>query len=234
MTEPGPVIVALDFDSPGSALELAGRLSPRACRLKVGLELFTLAGGDLVRRLHDMGFQVFLDLKFHDIPNTVAAACRQAAALGVWMINVHALGGLRMMQAAREAVEGALHTPHVIAVTVLTSHSDEDLLQLGIDSSAAGQVMRLARLAAEAGLSGVVCSAHEAQALRDRHGEGFLLVTPGIRLPGDAAHDQSRIMTPSAAMQAGSDYLVIGRSITRAADPLAVIDRIRQDIASVS
>ena len=230
MTEPGPVIVALDLDDADAALAFAGRLSPDRCRLKVGLELFTLAGSDLVRRLHGMGFEIFLDLKFHDIPNTVAAACRQAASLGVWMLNVHALGGLRMMQVAREAVDGVARPPRLIAVTVLTSHDDADLARIGIAGNAGEEVGRLAALAAEAGLDGVVCSAHEATALRDAHGGGFLLVTPGIRLPGDAADDQSRIMTPAKAMQAGSDYLVIGRSITRAADPLAVIARIEQQI----
>jgi orotidine-5'-phosphate decarboxylase len=226
-----PIIVALDFDRMETALAFADRLSPDQCRLKVGLELYTSAGGDLIRRLHDRGFDIFLDLKFHDIPNTVAAACRQAAQLGIWMLNVHALGGLRMMQAAREAIEGGAHRPRLVAVTVLTSHSDSELQQIGITEGAAQEVARLADLTAEAGLDGVVCSAHEARFLREEHGDGFLLVTPGIRLQGDAANDQVRIMDPVTALQAGSSYLVIGRSITQAGDPQAVLERIGREIA---
>lgn len=226
-----PVIVALDFDRVETALELAGQLSPDQCRLKVGLELYTRAGSDLIRQLHDSGFEVFLDLKFHDIPNTVAAACRQAAGLGVWMLNVHALGGMRMMQAAREGVDSVIRPPRLIAVTVLTSHSDAELSQIGISAAAAEEARQLAGLAADSGMDGVVCSAHEAQSLRSTYGDDFILVTPGIRLQGDAANDQTRIMTPSAALQAGSSFLVIGRSITQADDPMAVIARIDREIA---
>lgn len=230
MSEPHPVIIALDFPDADTALAFVGRLEPGSCRLKVGLELYTRAGADLVRRIQDRGFEVFLDLKFHDIPNTVAAACRQAARLGVWMINVHALGGRRMLQSAREAVDQSTHRPRLIAVTVLTSHDDRELQEIGIPSGAAGQVARLAALTADCGLDGVVCSAREASALRLAHGDNFLLVTPGIRLAGDAAGDQSRIMTPADALSAGSDYLVIGRSITAAADPMQALRRIRSEI----
>lgn len=231
MIDDRPVIVALDFDSADKALAFAGQLSPERCRVKVGLELYTRAGADLVRQLNDSGFDVFLDLKFHDIPNTVAAACRQAAELGVWMLNVHALGGVRMMQAAREGVDSVAQPPHLIAVTVLTSHSDDELARIGIPEDAGTEAARLAGLVSDAGLDGVVCSAHEAAVLRKIHGEDFILVTPGIRLQGDAAGDQTRIMTPSSALQAGSSCLVIGRSITRAADPMSVIARIDREIA---
>lgn len=231
MIDDKSLIVALDFDRSEAALKLAGQLSPEQCRLKVGLELYTRAGSDLVRQLHDMGFEVFLDLKFHDIPNTVAAACRQAAGLGVWMLNVHALGGMRMMQAAREGVDSVARPPRLIAVTVLTSHSDAELAQIGIPADAGDEARQLAGLAAESGMDGVVCSAHEAQPLRAAQGNDFILVTPGIRLHGDAANDQSRIMTPSAALQAGSSYLVIGRSITQADDPMAVVARIEREIS---
>lgn len=234
MTDRGPVIIALDFSSAEKALAFVDQLSPEQCRLKVGLELYTRAGSNLVRQLIDKGFDVFLDLKFHDIPNTVAAACRQAAELGVWMLNVHALGGARMMQAAREGVDSVSRPPHLIAVTVLTSHSDNELSDIGIHDDAGSEVSRLAALASLSGMDGVVCSAQEAVQLRQSHGNDFILVTPGIRLAGDDAGDQARIMTPSAAMQAGSSYLVIGRSITRAEDPMAVIARVDREIAGQS
>lgn len=219
------LIVALDFADPAAAIALARSLSPDRCRLKVGLELYTLAGRALVRELQDMGYEIFLDLKFHDIPNTVAAACRQAAQLGVWMLNVHALGGRRMLAAAREAVECVARPPRLIAVTVLTSHTDAELAELGLRPPALNQVLSLAALTADCGLDGVVCSAREAAELRRRQGDGFVLVTPGIRLADDSVDDQARVMTPGAALAAGSDYLVIGRSITRADDPLAAIAR---------
>ncbi|MFO1322047.1 MAG: orotidine-5'-phosphate decarboxylase [Burkholderiales bacterium] len=218
------IIVALDFPSGDEALAFAKRLPPRECRVKVGKELFVSAGPGLVSALQVAGFSVFLDLKFHDIPNTVAQACTAAARLGVWMVNVHALGGTRMLAAAREAVEKFTHRPKLIAVTVLTSMASEDLRELGLSGDSAGEVaVRLASLAKGAGLDGVVCSAQEAKAMRAAFGPGFDLVTPGIR-PADAdADDQARIATPGRAIADGSSYLVIGRPITRAPDPVAAL-----------
>ena len=226
-----PVIVALDFPSAQPALDLVAQLTPQLCRLKVGKELFTRSGPALVENLQKQGFEVFLDLKFHDIPNTVAAAVRAAAELGVWMVNVHASGGRRMMEAAVAELAGLEHKPLLIAVTVLTSMSDTDLAELGYQHSAAQRVQRLAELAADCGLDGVVCSALEAEALRAARGDGFCLVTPGIRLAGDAAGDQRRVVTPADAVALGSDYLVIGRSITAAADPLAALRRVHAELS---
>ena len=224
MSKPPPrLIVALDFPSADSALALAKRLDPASCRLKVGKELFTRAGPSLLETLHNYGFSVFLDLKFHDIPNTVAGACRAAAELGVWMLNVHALGGARMLAAAREAVDKTAQRPWLIAVTVLTSHSAADLAEIGIIEPAEQLVARLARLTQSAGLDGVVCSAQEARLLRQHCGADFCLVTPGIRLDSASADDQRRVMTPQAAIRAGADYLVVGRPVTQAADPAAVV-----------
>src|SRR5690606_23185007 len=225
--------VALDFPDAAAALGFVDSLKPGAARLKVGKELFTAAGPAFVEALVQRGFDVFLDLKFHDIPNTVAQACKAAARLGVWMLNVHALGGRAMMQAAREAVESASRRPQLIAVTVLTSMADADLREVGIEAPALDEVLRLARLAGDCGLDGVVCSAHEAGAIRDAVGEHFLRVTPGIRLPEDAAGDQKRVMTPTLAIQAGASHLVIGRSITRAARPLEVLARIDSELANL-
>jgi orotidine-5'-phosphate decarboxylase len=225
------VIVALDYADAKSAMALADRLDPAACKLKIGKELFTAAGPDFVARLAQRGFDIFLDLKFHDIPNTVAQACKAAAQLGVWMVNVHALGGRAMMTAAREAIESVPRKPKLIAVTVLTSMAETDLREVGIDASPLVEAMRLAELAGDCGLDGVVCSAHEAAAIRDRLGNRFLRVTPGIRLPEDAAGDQKRVMTPAIAIESGASYLVIGRPVTRAADPLAVLARINREIA---
>ena len=225
-----PVVVALDYPSAEPALELAARLSPELCRLKVGKELFTRSGPGLVEQLQQGGFEVFLDLKYHDIPNTVAAAVRAAAELGVWMVNVHASGGRRMMEAAAEALQGFSRRPLLIAVTVLTSMSDDDLRELGYTESAQQRVLRLAALAADCALDGVVCSAQEATALRQARGGEFCLVTPGIRLAGDAAGDQRRVLTPADAIAAGADYLVIGRSITGAADPLAALQRVHREL----
>lgn len=227
-----PVIVALDYAAAAPALDLAGRLSPELCRLKVGKELFTHCGPQLVEQLHSKGFDVFLDLKFHDIPNTVAGAVHAASELGVWMVNVHAGGGRRMMEAAAQALQGFSRKPLLIGVTVLTSLSDEDLLELGYTESPRERVLRLAALAADSGLDGVVCSAMEATALRQARGEGFCLVTPGIRLAGDAAGDQRRVVTPADAVSMGSDYLVIGRSVTGAADPLAALQRVHAELGS--
>ncbi|RTR38800.1 orotidine-5'-phosphate decarboxylase [Shewanella canadensis] len=226
-----PIVVALDFDDKNAALQLIDRLDPQMCRLKVGKEMFTLFGPELVKDIHNRDFDLFLDLKFHDIPNTVAKAVTAAAELGVWMTNVHATGGLAMMEAAKKAlVPYGEDAPLLIAVTVLTSMSDEDLKLIGIDVPAFEHVQRLARLTQQAGLDGVVCSAHEAQQLKASLGESFKLVTPGIRPVGADKGDQHRIMTPPQAIEAGSDYLVIGRPITKAADPLAALTAIHQSL----
>jgi len=224
-----PVLVALDYAEEVSALALAEQLSPQLCRLKIGKELFTRSGPGLVRQLQDRGFEIFLDLKFHDIPNTVAGAVRAAADLGVWMVNVHASGGRRMLEAAAAALQSYDRPPLLIGVTVLTSMSDEDLAELGYAESALQRVQRLARLAADCGLRGVVCSAQEAPLLRQQHGPGFCLVTPGIRLAGDSPGDQRRVVTPAAARELGADYLVVGRSITDALDPPLALARVRSE-----
>jgi orotidine-5'-phosphate decarboxylase len=228
------VIVALDYPDAASALAMAARLDPRCCRLKVGKELFVSAGPALLDSLREGGHEVFLDLKFHDIPNTVAGACRAAARLGVWMLNVHASGGEAMLRAAREAVAGAARPPLVIAVTVLTSLSSEALARVGFSAPVDATVERLARLTAECGLDGVVCSALEARRLRAALGPGFVLVTPGIRLRGPAGDDQARITTPEEAVRLGADYLVIGRPITGAGDPAAVLDSINLSLQEPS
>ena len=221
------VIVALDYPSADAALEMADKLNPALCRVKVGKELFTVAGPDVVKALMDKGFDVFLDLKFHDIPNTVSAAVKVAAQMGVWMVNVHASGGSRMMRAAREAVDSVPgNKTHLIAVTVLTSMSPDDLAETGIDKSPLEQVLYLADLAKQSGMDGVVCSAQETSAIREELGDDFLLVTPGIRMPGDDAGDQRRVVTPHDALANGSSYLVMGRSITGATDPVAVLQKI--------
>jgi len=224
------IIVALDYPDAQSALALVERLEPALCRLKVGKELFTSAGPQLVEQLMQRGFQVFLDLKFHDIPNTTAQACKAAAALGVWMVNVHALGGRKMMEAAREAVAQATRPPKLIAVTVLTSMAQQDLAEIGVTATPAEMVLRLALLARDSGLDGVVCSAQEAPMLRQHLNKEFCLVTPGIRPADTSADDQSRIMTPRAALENGSSYLVIGRPITKAADPLLALQNIHKEI----
>ncbi len=227
-----PIIVALDYPDAASARAFVARVRPAACRLKVGKELFVSAGPAFVAELVEQGFPVFLDLKFHDIPNTVAQACKAAARLGVWMMNVHASGGPRMLAAAREALEAEGNArPLLIAVTVLTSMGEDELNAIGINTSPEAQVMRLAKLTQEAGLDGVVCSAREATTLRGATGPGFKLVTPGIRPAGAEVGDQTRILTPSQALAAGADYLVIGRPITQAADPLAALESITQEIA---
>lgn len=231
MAHDSRIIVALDFPSAEQTLALVGRLSPELCRLKVGKELFTRAGPQLVERLVAQGFDVFLDLKFHDIPNTVAAACTAATELGVWMLNVHALGGREMMQAAREAINAARHKPLLIAVTILTSMNEAALREVGLGKSPREHVLELAGLAKIAGMDGVVCSAQEATALRSALGDKFTLVTPGIRPTGADAGDQKRIMTPQAAILAGATYLVIGRPVTQAVDPVTVLEDIRQEIA---
>lgn len=227
-----PVIVALDFEQQQQALNLVSQLDPSLCRLKVGKEMFTHFGPDFVKALQQRGFEVFLDLKFHDIPNTVAKAVVAAAELGVWMVNVHASGGSRMMQAAKEALlPFGAQAPKLIAVTVLTSMEQSDLTELGIMLTPAQQVQKLAALTAAAGLDGVVCSAQEATLLKQQFGQQFQLVTPGIRPANSAADDQRRVMTPKAAQLAGVDYMVIGRPITKAADPLGALKAIVDELA---
>lgn len=225
-----PVIVALDFDNQLSALALAEQLDPTQCRLKVGKELFTRAGPELVKTLVAMDFDVFLDLKFHDIPNTTAKAVSAAADLGVWMTNVHASGGSRMMSAAKQALEQQGSAMLLIGVTVLTSMDDTDIAELGIGRSPAEQVLHLAGLAEKSGLDGVVCSAMEAKVLKAELGADFKLITPGIRLPENAADDQRRVVSPPQAMAMGSDYLVIGRPITQSSDPLGTLLKINQSL----
>lgn len=221
------LIVALDFPSRTQAMALVQQLDPALCCLKVGSEMFTALGPDFIQELARNGYKIFLDLKFHDIPNTVAQACLSAAKLGVWMINVHASGGLAMMKAAVAALDSCeQNRPLLIAVTVLTSMDSSELPAIGVEHSAEQQVARLALLAKQAGLDGVVCSAHEVPLVKQQCGEQFLTVTPGIRLPGDALDDQSRVMTPEHAVKLGSDYLVIGRPITRAPDPAKTVQSI--------
>lgn len=230
MTDP-KIIVALDYDQQAKALALADQLDPAQCRLKIGKEMFTKFGPELVRTIQQRGFQVFLDLKFHDIPNTVAGAVKAAADLGVWMVNVHASGGPKMMAAAREALQGyGAQRPLLIAVTVLTSFDAEQLAAIGINRSLDEHVLALAKLTEQAGLDGVVCSAREASALRAQSGANFCLVTPGIRPAGSAAGDQVRTLTPQEALQAGSSYLVIGRPITGAPDPLKALCEIAESL----
>ena len=214
------IIVALDFSEAGAALALARRLDPAQCRVKVGLELFSAEGPAIVRTLQGLGFAVFLDLKFHDIPNTVASACARAADLGVWMVNVHALGGARMLAAARQAIPAG--GPRLIGVTILTSHGPEDLAALGLGDSSE-RVRGLSVLCREAGLDGVVCSPREAHELQDLRAGGFVLVTPGIRPEGAPPDDQRRTRTIREALAAGADYLVVGRPVTRAPDPSAAL-----------
>ena len=225
-----PVIVALDYASAADALQMARQLSPQQVRVKVGKELFTRCGPAVVEQLQALGFDVFLDLKFHDIPNTVAGAVRAAAEMGVWMVNVHASGGRRMMEAAREAVEQGGGRTLLTAVTVLTSMAADELAETGITVPPAEQVERLACLARDSGLHGVVCSAQEAVQLRTLCPSPFCLVTPGIRPAGADAGDQTRIMTPSAALAAGVDYMVIGRPITRASEPTQAVAAILREL----
>ncbi|MBY6185553.1 orotidine-5'-phosphate decarboxylase [Marinobacter hydrocarbonoclasticus] len=221
------VLVALDFASEQDAMAFVDRIDPSQCRLKVGKEMFTLFGPQFVKALADKGFDVFLDLKFHDIPNTVARAVAAAAELGVWMVNVHATGGSKMMSAAKAALAPyGDKAPKLIAVTVLTSMGEEELPELGVSRSNDEQVLALATLAKEAGLDGVVCSAQESALLKSKLGEAFQLVTPGIRPAGSDLGDQRRVMTPAEAIAAGSDYLVIGRPITKSEDPLATLQAI--------
>jgi orotidine-5'-phosphate decarboxylase len=236
---PPRILVALDYPNAASALAMLARLDPGECGVKIGKELFTAAGPELVRTCVARGFRVFLDLKFHDIPNTVAGSCAAATRLGVWMLNVHAAGGAAMLAAAREAVHRAAQetdrpAPLLIAVTVLTSLAADDLAAIGVAGSTEAQVTRLAKLAQANGLDGVVCSAQEAALLRAACGSAFTLVTPGIRPADASAQDQARVATPEAAVQAGADYLVIGRPITQSADPRATLAAIRASIGDIA
>jgi len=221
-----PIIVALDYADAASALALVDQLDPKLCRVKVGKELFTREGPAVVKAIQQRGFELFLDLKFHDIPNTVASAVHAAADLGVWMVNVHASGGRRMMVAARERLQQHNYSTLLIAVTVLTSSERSDLAEIGLDIEPIEQVQRLAQLTADCGLHGVVCSAQEATLLRQHHAQPFALVTPGIRPQGSASDDQRRIMTPQQAVAVGVDYMVIGRPITQAQQPLEALQAI--------
>ena len=231
MSKAPPLIIALDFNKVKDVFNLVDTLCPTQCSLKVGSELFTLFGAPLVKQLIARGFHVFLDLKFHDIPNTVANACKAAADIGVWMMNVHASGGFTMMQAAVNALESyGANKPLLLAVTVLTSMSEEELPNIGIQAPLIKQVQQLALLAKSAGLDGVVCSAFEATEIKAVCGNAFIALTPGIRLASSAHNDQQRIMTPKNAIAQGSDYLVIGRPITQASDPAAVLAEIYKNI----
>ena len=221
------LIVALDFPNEKMTLNFIDPLSPEDCILKVGLQLYVAEGPKFVQKLVDKGFKVFLDLKFHDIPNTVAGACRSAAGLGVWMINVHASGGPVMLDAAVNSLKGYDSPPLLLGVTVLTSMNREQLSSTGVTGAPEQQVSNLALLCANSGLAGVVCSAHEAASLRQAHGTDFVLVTPGIRPEGSGSDDQQRIMTPAQAKLAGSSFLVVGRPITEAINPLSVIESIQ-------
>ncbi|WP_457669021.1 orotidine-5'-phosphate decarboxylase [Thiolapillus sp.] len=225
-----PVIVALDFPNEKTALALVSQLEPSLCRLKVGKELFTRLGPAFVEKLVGKGFDVFLDLKFHDIPNTVAAACDAAADLGVWMMNLHASGGRKMMEAAVDRLSTKAHKPRLIAVTILTSLGEEDLHEIGFAGTPGQNVLRLASLAESSGLDGVVCSPLEAAAIREQAAEDFLLVTPGVRPVSASLDDQKRVMTPADAMAAGSSYLVIGRPVTAAPNPLEALKDIHASL----
>ena len=216
------LIVALDFDNEATVMQLVSLLDPAYCRLKVGKQLFTCCGPSIVKKIQDAGFDVFLDLKFHDIPNTTAMAVKAAADLGVWMVNVHAGGGRRMLEAAKQAIDSGNYSSKLIGVTVLTSMDKEDLLSVGINQEPVQRVTQLAKLCKETGLDGVVCSAWEAPSVKGACGARFLAVTPGIRPITSAAGDQRRVMTPQQAVAGGSDFIVVGRPITQAQDPLQV------------
>lgn len=224
------IIVALDFNDIAEVLQFVRQIKPSECRLKVGKELFTAYGPQIVRELQALGFEVFLDLKFHDIPNTVYKAIRVAADLGVWMVNVHASGGREMLTRARQAIADSQHKPLLIAVTILTSLSEAAVTEIGYKHSLREQALHLARLSHECGLDGVVCSAHEAAEIKQATSVGFLTVTPGIRLSADKVDDQTRIMTPSVAVTSGADYLVIGRPITQSTAPAETLRIINQTL----
>ena len=231
MSTDTPLIIALDYSSLDAALCMADQLDPKRCRVKVGKELFTRSGPAVLEALHGRGFEIFLDLKFHDIPNTVAGAVQAAAEQGVWMVNVHASGGRKMMEAAAKRLDDHRLNTHLIAVTVLTSMQAEDLHEVGIAVTPEEHVLRLAALTQQSGLGGVVCSAQEAAQIKALCGNDFLKVTPGIRPSFAAANDQQRIMTPSDALNAGSTHLVIGRPVTQAAEPMVALAAIEAELA---
>lgn len=224
------IIVALDFPDAGQAMTLVKNLDPAKCRVKIGKELFTRCGPALIEKIVNAGFDVFLDLKFHDIPHTVAKACIAAAQLGVWMVNVHALGGRKMMETAYEAIQKTKQPPLLIAVTILTSMDDGDVREIGLAGSASANASHLAELARQSGFNGVVCSPHEIRELRQSMGEDFVLVTPGIRPQNSQLDDQKRIMTPVEAIRLGADYLVIGRPITASNDPGASFQKLQEEV----
>ncbi len=224
------IIVALDYATANDAIQMADKIDPKRARVKVGKELFTRAGPSVVSELISRGFDVFLDLKYHDIPNTVAKACSAAADMGVWMLNVHTLGGAAMMEAAKEAVDNSGTHSILIGVTLLTSMDQNTFNQIGLSGNMSDTVIRLAKMAKNSGLDGVVCSAQEASALRENLGESFQLITPGIRPEGSDRGDQHRIMTPKQAIEAGSHYLVIGRPITAASDPMQALTEIEKSL----
>lgn len=227
-----PVIVALDYDNEIDAINLVNKLDPKLCKLKVGKELFTSSGPRFVEKLVQSGYKVFLDLKFHDIPHTVYKACKAASNLGVWMIDVHASGGAKMLEMARNAINEGEHKPLLIAITVLTSMDQHSLLEIGVNTDINKHIINLAKLSYNAGLDGVVCSPHEAQLIKKNTNDSFLAITPGIRLTTEKVDDQMRIMTPKLAKANFADYLVIGRPITKAADPLAELTNILSSINS--
>lgn len=231
MSTDSPLIIALDYSSLDAALCMADQLDPKRCRVKVGKELFTRSGPAVLEALHGRGFEIFLDLKFHDIPNTVAGAVQAAAEQGVWMVNVHASGGRKMMEAAAKRLDDHGLSTHLIAVTVLTSMQAEDLHEVGIAATPEEHVLRLAALTQQSGLGGVVCSAQEAAQIKALCGDDFLKVTPGIRPSFAAANDQQRIMTPSDAMRVGSTHLVIGRPVTQAEEPMMALAAIEAELA---
>ncbi|UTD54222.1 orotidine-5'-phosphate decarboxylase [Halomonas sp. MS1] len=231
MSTDTPLIIALDYSSLDAALCMADQLDPKRCRVKVGKELFTRSGPAVLEALHGRGFEIFLDLKFHDIPNTVAGAVQAAAEQGVWMVNVHASGGRKMMEAAAKRLDDHGLSTHLIAVTVLTSMQAEDLHEVGIAATPEEHVLRLAALTQQSGLGGVVCSAQEAAQIKALCGDDFLKVTPGIRPSFAAANDQQRIMTPSDAMRVGSTHLVIGRPVTQAEEPMMALAAIEAELA---
>jgi len=224
------IVVALDFPTLKQAVDFVAELNPELCKLKIGKELFAVGGANFVEKCVGLGFDVFLDLKYHDIPNTVAKACEAAAKMGVWMINVHAMGGKKMMSLAKEAILNSSHQPILIAVTVLTSMEQQDLTDIGMSGTPRENVLRLANLAHSSGLNGVVCSAQEASMIRKNIKNDFCLVTPGIRPEGAAINDQKRIMTPQEALTAGANYLVIGRPITQSKAPLETLIEIHKSI----
>ena len=223
------IIVALDMDQK-SALELANKIDPQDCKVKVGSQLFTESGPKVIKELKNLGFEIFLDLKFHDIPNTVRKAVEIAIEMGVWMLNVHSLGGKEMLKAAYEAKETASIKPILIGVTMLTSLDNKSIKQVGLQMNIEDQVLLLTNLCKEEGLDGVVCSPNELVLLRENVNKDFLLVTPGIRSPKTENHDQKRISTVTEAIKRGANYVVIGREITTDVDPNKKIKKILEKV----